>query len=100
MFTFDPAGVALVALLIALYARAVTVLRWRGWTVSGKQQALFYGGAGLLAVALLGPPDTLSDDLLSAHMGQHLLLADIALRASPITSPDELPGACSTTLAA
>jgi cytochrome c oxidase assembly factor CtaG len=78
VFAFDPAGVALVALLIALYARAVTVLRWRGWTVSGKQQALFYGGAALLAIALLGPPDALSDDLLSAHMGQHLLLADIA----------------------
>jgi putative copper resistance protein D len=78
VFTFDPAGVALVALLIALYARAVTILRWRGYTVASGQQALYYGGTALIAVALLGPPDALSGDLLSAHMGQHLLLADIA----------------------
>jgi putative copper resistance protein D len=78
VFTFDPAGVALVALLIALYMRAVTVLRWRGHTVSSGQQALYYSGVALIAIALLGPPDALSGDLLSAHMGQHLLLADIA----------------------
>jgi putative membrane protein len=78
VFTFDPAGVALVALLIALYARAVTILRWRGYTVASGQQALYYGGTALIAIALLGPPDALSGDLLSAHMGQHLLLADIA----------------------
>jgi cytochrome c oxidase assembly factor CtaG len=77
VFTFDPAGVALVALLLAMYTRAVTVLRWRGYGVPTGQQALFYGGTALIAVALLGPPDALSGDLLSAHMGQHLLLADI-----------------------
>src|SRR4051794_7521234 len=64
--------------MVVLYARAVAVLRWRGWEVSGRQQALFYSGVLLIAIALLGPPDALSDDLLSAHMGQHLLLADIA----------------------
>ena len=78
MFTFDPAGVALVLLLIALYARAVTILRWRGWSVSTGQQALYYSGVALIALALLGPPDALSGDLVSAHMGQHLLLADLA----------------------
>jgi putative membrane protein len=78
VFTLDPAGLALVLLLIALYVRAVTVLRWRGYTVARGQQALYYSGVGLIAIALLGPPDALSGDLLSAHMGQHLLLADIA----------------------
>jgi putative membrane protein len=78
VFSFDPSGVALVALLIAMYARAVAVLRWRGWVVPRGQQALWYGGTALIALALLGPPDALSDDLLSAHMGQHLLLGDIA----------------------
>src|SRR3954453_2798725 len=78
VFTLDPAGLALVLLLLALYVRAVSVLRWRGYSVAGGQQALYYGGIALLAIALLGPPDALSDDLLSAHMGQHLLLADIA----------------------
>jgi cytochrome c oxidase assembly factor CtaG len=78
VFAFDPAGVALVLLLIALYARAVTILRWRGYSVPAGQQALYYSGAALIAIALLGPPDALSDDLFSAHMTQHLLLADIA----------------------
>lgn len=77
MFSFDPLGVALVALLVAMYARAVMVLRWRGWVVPRGQQALYYGGTLLLGLALLGPPDALSDDLLSAHMTQHLLLADL-----------------------
>ena len=78
MVSFDPAGIALVALLLALYARAVTVLRWRGYAVPPLQQAAWYGGVALLTVALLGPPDALADDLLSAHVGQHLLLADLA----------------------
>src|SRR4051794_17610955 len=78
MVSFDPAGLALVALLLALYGRATAVLRWRGYRVPRSQQALWYSGVALIAVALLGPPDALSDDLLSAHMGQHLLLADLA----------------------
>src|SRR3954452_20135215 len=78
MVVLDPAGIALVAILLALYGRAVAVLRWRGYRVPGAQQASWYAGVGLIAFALLGPPDALSDDLLSAHMGQHLLLADIA----------------------
>jgi putative membrane protein len=76
--TFDPAGIALIALLLAVYWRAVTVLRWRGYRVPRAQQASWYAGTALIAIALVGPPDALSDDLLSAHMAQHLLLADIA----------------------
>src|SRR3954453_7021300 len=78
MVTFDPAGIALIALLLALYVRAVTVLRWRGYRVPQSQQAFWYAGLALIAIALLGPPDALANDLLSAHMAQHLLLADIA----------------------
>jgi cytochrome c oxidase assembly factor CtaG len=78
VFSFDPSGVALVVLLVAMYVRAVTVLRWRGYEVPTRQQALWYSGVALIALALIGPPDALSDDLLSAHMTQHLLLADIA----------------------
>jgi cytochrome c oxidase assembly factor CtaG len=78
VFSFDPSGIAVVVLLVALYVRALTVLRWRGVHVAQRQQALYYSGVGLIAIALVGPPDALSDDLLSAHMAQHLLLADIA----------------------
>src|SRR3954452_13774536 len=89
VFVLDPVGLALVLLLAALYIRAVTVLRWRGYTVARGQQALYFSGVGLIALALLGPPDALSDDLLSAHMGQHLLLADLAapLLLSGIRTP-------------
>lgn len=78
MVTLDPLGVALVALLLTVYWRAITVLRWRGRRIPRGQQAFWYSGVALIAFALLGPPDALSDDLLSAHMAQHLLLADIA----------------------
>jgi cytochrome c oxidase assembly factor CtaG len=78
VFSFDPTGLALVALLIALYVRAVTVLRWRGYEVPRVQQLWWYLGVTLTAISLLGPPDALADDLFSAHMAQHLLLADIA----------------------
>ena len=78
MVTLDPQGIAVVALLLAFYWRAVAVLRWRGFAVPRIQQALWYAGVALIAIALLGPPDALSDDLLSAHMAQHLLLADLA----------------------
>jgi putative membrane protein len=78
VISLNAQGIAVVALLLALYWRAVTVLGWRGYTVARSQQALWYAGVFLIALALLGPPDALSDDLLSAHMAQHLLLADLA----------------------
>src|SRR5436305_1556168 len=68
----------LTGLLAAMYLRAVTVLRRRGWTVPRGQQALWWAGTLSILVALCGPPDALSDDLFSAHMGQHLLIADFA----------------------
>src|SRR4051794_396596 len=78
LVSLDPQGIAVVAVLLAVYWRAVAVLRWRGFVVPRAQQALWYAGVFLIALALLGPPDALSDDLLSAHMAQHLLLADLA----------------------
>src|SRR4051812_44601975 len=78
LVSLDPQGIAVVALLLAVYWRAVAVLRWRGFVVPRAQQALWYTGVFLIAVALLGPPDALSDDLFSAHMAQHLLLADLS----------------------
>ena len=78
MISFDPVGLALVALLAAVYWRAVLVLRWRGYDVPPLQQAAWWGGVALVAFGLLGPPDALSDDLLSAHMAQHMLIADLA----------------------
>jgi cytochrome c oxidase assembly factor CtaG len=76
--SFDPAVVALLLLAAALYVRAVRVLAARGYDVPRGQQVAWWGGLALIAVALLGPPDTYSGDLMSAHMVQHLLIADLA----------------------
>lgn len=78
MVALDPSGIVITALLVGMYARAVAVLRLRGYRVATGQQALWYLGTALIAIALLGPPDALSRDLLSLHMAQHLLLADLA----------------------
>lgn len=77
-FSLDPGAVALLALVAALYERAVRVLRRRGYDVPIGQRAAWYAGLGLTAAALVGPVDSLSEDLVLAHMGQHLLLGDLA----------------------
>ena len=78
MVSFNPAVVALLTLALYLYVRAVGILAARGYDVPRGQQTAWYGGLALTAIALLGPPDSLSDDLMSAHMAQHLLIADLA----------------------
>jgi putative copper resistance protein D len=78
VISFSPAVVAVLVLAIGLYVRAVRTLAARGYDVPAWQQAAWFGGMALIAVALLGPPDTLSTDLMSAHMAQHLLIADLA----------------------
>ena len=76
---FDPGVIVLLGAAGALYVRAVRVLGRRGYRVARGQQALWWTGIALQAVALLGPLDPLADDLLSAHMAQHLLIADVAV---------------------
>jgi putative membrane protein len=73
----DPVVLALLALVAGLYVRAIVVLRRRGWRVSAWQQAAWWTGWTLEAVALVSPIDRLAESLLSAHMAQHLLLADL-----------------------
>jgi cytochrome c oxidase assembly factor CtaG len=70
--------IALIALAVWLYARAVRILASRGYRVPAGQQSAWYGGMALTAIGLLSPIDGLGEDLLSAHMGQHLLIADLA----------------------
>jgi putative membrane protein len=74
-----------VLLALAAYA-AVYTLRWRrsrkqapthpraaGW----GRLALWWGGIAGLAIALVSPLDRLGEQLATAHMVQHLLLADL-----------------------
>jgi cytochrome c oxidase assembly factor CtaG len=77
-FTLEPGALALLALLATLYARAVATLRRRGYRVPAAQQAAWWTGVFLTAAGLTGPVDALSEDLVLAHMGQHLLIADMA----------------------
>jgi putative membrane protein len=60
-----------------LYARRVRTLALAGHTVPGWRQACFYGGFVTIGVALTSLGSA-SQDLLSAHMVEHLLLGDIA----------------------
>jgi len=78
-FSLDP-GVLIFHLAAAdQYVRAVLVLRERGWRVRRLQQLWWWIGWTLQAIALVGPPDALDNQVLSWHMAQHLLLADIAV---------------------
>ena len=75
----DPTAIYLLFLPAVLYLRAVRVLKRRGYTVPALQQACWFAGLTSIGIALLSPLDHLGEtDLVSAHMGQHLLLGDIA----------------------
>jgi len=75
----DLTAIYLLGLPAVLYARAVRILAGRGYRVPRWQQASWYGGLFLMGVALLSPLDSLGEtDLLSAHMAQHLLIADLS----------------------
>ncbi len=75
----DLTAIYLIALPTVLYARATRILARRGYSVPRLQQTAWYAGLVLMGVALLSPLDSLGEtDLLSAHMAQHLLIADLS----------------------
>jgi putative copper resistance protein D len=77
-WTFDPVLLGLLALAGALYVRAVRNLGRRGQPISRWQQASWWTGLALTALALMGPLSGYVTRLLVAHMAEHLLIADIA----------------------
>ncbi|HKG37962.1 MAG TPA: cytochrome c oxidase assembly protein [Conexibacter sp.] len=78
LVSLDPVLIALLLLAGGLYVRALRIVRGRRLRVSAWQQAAWWIGIALLAIAMLGPPGAYEDRLLSSHMAQHLLLGDIA----------------------
>jgi putative copper resistance protein D len=76
--SLDPGPIVLLLVGLALYVRATIVLRRRGRRVPVPQQVAWYAGLWMLAFALVGPLDSLAGRLLSAHMGQHVVLADLS----------------------
>jgi putative membrane protein len=80
------------ALAALLFAQAVVRLRRRGRAdlAGWDRVALFAAGLGVSVFALVGPLDRLADDeLLSAHMAQHLLVGDLgpALMITAVRGP-------------
>ena len=76
--SLDPSIIVLLLVVEVLYLRALRITRRRGLRIGRPQQAAWHGGIALFAVALLGPFDSSGEELLSAHMVQHLLIADLA----------------------
>lgn len=76
--SFDPAVFLLLAGAAALYVRAIRILGGRGQRIGRWQQAAWWAGLGLTALALIGPLDGWGEEAMSAHMAQHLLVADLA----------------------
>jgi cytochrome c oxidase assembly factor CtaG len=74
----DVGALVLVASAELLYLRALHVLRGRGVAVPRAQIWLWHAGIALWVVGFFSPLHGLSDELLSAHMAQHLLIADLA----------------------
>lgn len=64
------------AAAVAYALRARTLAR-HGRPLPGARQASFYAGMALVVVTLASPLGHLSDELLAAHMTEHLLMADV-----------------------
>lgn len=73
----NPVQAAVLLVVWLAYVRAIRVLHRRGVTIPRSQQASWHAGMVLWTTALLTPVDTLGEELLSAHMAQHLLLAEL-----------------------
>jgi cytochrome c oxidase assembly factor CtaG len=77
--SFQPGPGLGLAVLALLYVRAVRVLGARGYRVPRGQQAFWWLGFLFLAAAFFSPLDTQAQKVVSAHMAQHVLMADIAV---------------------
>jgi len=71
------------------YAMRCRTLRARGAPVPRLRQVLFYAGLALSVFAVLPPLGAIDDQLLVAHMTQHILLGDLGplLMALGLTGP-------------
>jgi putative membrane protein len=78
-WTFNPIVIGALLLAAVAYARAYRRAAARSSAIGPGHWVPYGAGLLALAVALLSPLDPIGDSyLLSAHMGQHVLLSDIA----------------------
>ena len=79
-WTIEPAPVVAAALAAALYAQGFVRLRRRSGAAHATPARALLLGAGLAVslLAIVSPVDAIGEDqLLTAHMLQHLLLGDL-----------------------
>jgi putative membrane protein len=76
--SFTVLEVAPLTVAALLYARRATTLSARGRPVPVWRQACFAAGLALIAAALFTPLGHLSEELVTAHMVEHLLIGDVA----------------------
>ena len=67
-----------VAILALAYWKRAGTLAARGAPVPPARQVAFGSGLALIVIALLSPIADLADDLVWAHMIEHLLIGDLA----------------------
>jgi cytochrome c oxidase assembly factor CtaG len=72
------APISVLLLWLPYRRRCNTLQRTHRQTVPGWRQACYAAGLVVLALALSPPVDKLADELLVAHMAEHLLIGDFA----------------------
>ncbi|MEX2107019.1 MAG: cytochrome c oxidase assembly protein [Solirubrobacterales bacterium] len=75
---FAPLELAPLMVAAGLYAKRSSTLAAKGRPVPIWRQACFAAGLLTIVAALLSPVGHIADELVIAHMGEHLLLGDIA----------------------
>jgi len=74
---FGPLELAPLIVAAALYAKRASTLSARGRPVPLWRQVCFASGLLVIAVALVSPIGDIAEELVIAHMTEHLLLGDI-----------------------
>jgi putative membrane protein len=87
--TFEPLQLLPLAVVAGAYAIRARTLAQRGAAVPVWRQLCFAGGIALILAALVSPGAHLGEELVVAHMAQHLAMADLGalLLVLGITGP-------------
>ncbi len=75
---FTPLELVPITVAAVLYARRALTLAARGRPVPVWRQACFASGLLVIGVALFSPVGHIADELVIAHMSEHLMIGDIA----------------------
>jgi cytochrome c oxidase assembly factor CtaG len=76
--TYEPLQLLPLVVVGVAYAMRARTLARRGKPVSTRRQVSFAAGVALIIAALVSPLAHLGEELLVAHMAQHLVLGDLA----------------------